>query len=63
MTIPENSKVALVGIIFRPDGETPWIIQDNRKALKSEYPCTTKADVLNKIAWILDDMDQSKGHT
>jgi len=62
MTIPVNSKVALVGIIFRPDDEMPWTIQDNRKALKSEHPCTTKADVLNQVAVILDDMDQSKDH-
>ena len=50
------SQFALVGVIFRPSNDTPWTVQDNRKALKNEYPCTTKADVLNKIAEILDDM-------
>ena len=61
--ISENSKVALVGIFFRPDDETPWTIQDNRKALRNEFPCKMKAEVLNQVAIILDDMDQSKGHT
>ena len=48
---------------------SPWTVQDNRKALKSELPCRTKADVLDKIAIILDDMhnppsklDQNNDH-
>jgi hypothetical protein len=55
-TIPEQSKFALIGIIFHPTNEKPWLVQDNRKALKSEFPCGTKAGVLDEIAQILDDM-------
>ena len=54
--IPEKSKFALIGIVFHPTNKQPWLCQDNRKALKSEFPCNTKADVLDKIAVILDDM-------
>jgi hypothetical protein len=51
------SQFGLIGVVYRPDNdEQPWLVQDNRKALKSEFPCQTKADVLNKIAEILDDM-------
>ena len=51
------SQFGLIGVVFRHDNhEQPWLVQDNRKALKSEFPCQTKADVLNKIAEILDDM-------
>jgi hypothetical protein len=57
MNIPDEAKVALIGLIFNPSNiETPWLVQDNRKALKNEHPCATKADVLDKIAEILDDM-------
>jgi hypothetical protein len=63
MTIPDNSQVALIGVIFQPENETPWLVRDNRKALKNEFSCETKADVLDQIAIILDDMDQSKDHT
>ena len=56
-TIPDPAKFALIGIIFNPkNDEQPWLVQDNRKALKNEYPCSSKADVLDKIADILDDM-------
>ena len=55
-TMNPPSQFALVGVIFRPSNDTPWTVQDNRKALKNEYPCATKIDVLNKIAEILDDM-------
>jgi hypothetical protein len=55
MTKP--SQFGLIGVVFRHgNDEQPWLVQDNRKALKNEYPCTTKADVLDKIAEILDDM-------
>ena len=57
-TIPEKAQFALIGIIFHPRAEEPWTVQDNRKALRNEFPCRTKADVLEKIAKILDDMDQ-----
>jgi hypothetical protein len=51
------SQFGLIGVVFRHgNDEQPWLVQDNRKALKNEYPCTTKADVLDKIAIILDDM-------
>jgi len=50
------SQIGLIGVIFRPGQEPPWTVQDNRKALKSEFPCQTKADVLNQVAIILDDM-------
>ena len=52
----EPSQFGLIGVIYRPRNDTPWVVEDNRKALKSEFPCSTKADVLNKIAEILDDM-------
>ena len=55
-TIPEASKFALIGIILHPNQEKPWLIQDNRKTLKNEFPCQTKADVLDQVAIILDDM-------
>jgi hypothetical protein len=59
--IPDAAQFALIGIVFHPgNNETPWIVQDNRKALKNEHPCATKAEVLNKIAEILDDMTNSK---
>jgi hypothetical protein len=59
---PGIAKFALLGVIYHPDkAEMPWLLQDNRKAAKSEYPCATKADVLSKIGIILDDMSQSKG--
>ena len=54
--IPEKAQFGLIGVIFRPESELPWTVQDNRKALKNEFPCQTKADVLDKIAIILDDM-------
>jgi hypothetical protein len=54
--IPEKSKVGLIGVVFRPEDEKPWLVQDNRKALKNEFPCSTKADVLDRVAIILDDM-------
>jgi hypothetical protein len=57
--IPEKAQFALVGIIFQPSHEEKWTVQDNRKALKSEYPCRTKADVLQVIANILAEMDRS----
>ena len=50
------SQFGLIGVIYRPSNDTPWTVQDNRKASKSEFPCQTKADVLDKIAIILDDM-------
>jgi len=51
------SQFGLIGIVFRHgNDEQPWLVQDNRKALKNEFPCATKADVLNQIAIILDDM-------
>jgi hypothetical protein len=57
MNIPDGAKVGLIGLIFNPSNiETPWLVQDNRKVLKNEYPCATKADVLDKITEILDDM-------
>lgn len=59
--IPEHSKCGLIGVTLRPEGEQPWLVQDNRKALKNEFPCTTKADVLDKIAVILDDMHHPPG--
>ena len=60
-SIPDNSKVGLIGVVFWPEDEMPWLVQDNRKALRNEYPCRTKADVLNKIAEILDDMHSPPG--
>ena len=55
--IPDGAKVGLIGVIFDPNNiETPWLVQDNRKALKNEHPCHTKADVVDKIAEILDEM-------
>ena len=54
MTKP--SQFGLIGVIYRPSNDTPWTVEDNRKVLKNEFPCQTKADVLNKIAEILDDM-------
>jgi hypothetical protein len=56
MNISEKAQFALIGIVFHPQQEEPWTVQDNRKALKSEFPCRTKADVLEKIAEMLDDM-------
>ena len=51
------SQCGLIGIVFRHDNhEQPWLVQDNRKALNNEFPCQTKADVLDKIAIILDDI-------
>jgi len=55
-TMNTPSQFGLIGVIFRPNQEPPWTVQDNRKALKNEFPCSTKADVLDKIAEILDDM-------
>jgi hypothetical protein len=57
--IPEKAQFALVGIIFQPSHERQWTVQDNRKALKHEFVCQTKADVLQVIAAILAEMDQS----
>ena len=53
-----ESKVALIGVVFHPNDGT-WLVQDSRKALKNEFPCVTKADMLDKIAKILDDMSHS----
>ena len=51
------SQFGLIGIVFRHgNDEQPWLVQDNRKALKNEHPCATKIDVLDKIASIIDDM-------
>ena len=52
-----SSQIGLISVIFRPDNdEQPWLVQDNRKALNNQFPCQTKADVLDKIAIILDDI-------
>lgn len=59
MTIPEKAQFALVGLVFHPQSKQPWTVQDNRKALKHESICQTKADVLQVIAEILNEMDQS----
>ena len=57
MNIPDGAKVGLIGLIFnRNNAEMPWLVHDTSKALKFEHPCATKADVLDKIAEILDDM-------
>ena len=49
-------------MVFNPDNiATPWLVQDNRKALRNEHPCPSKADVLDKIAEILDDLSHLKG--
>jgi hypothetical protein len=56
--IPGKSQFALIGVVFHPGHAVPWLVQDNRKALKNEYPCGTKADVLAKLAEILDDMQE-----
>ena len=56
------SQFGLIGVVFRPDNdEQPWLVQDNRKAPNNEFPCQTKADVLDKIAIILDDMHNPPG--
>lgn len=57
--IPEKAQFALVGIIYQPSHERQWLVQDNRKPLKNESICQTKAEVLEKTAEILDEMDQS----
>jgi hypothetical protein len=57
--IPAKAQFALIGIIFHPHRENPWLVQDNRKALKNECACRTKTEVLQAIANILDGMDQS----
>ena len=34
------SQIGLIGVIFRHENdEQPWLVQDNRKALKNEFPC------------------------
>ena len=53
---PLPSQIGLIGVVYRHGNDTPWLVQDNRKALTNEFPCTAKADVLDKIAEILDDM-------
>jgi hypothetical protein len=59
--IPEKSQFGLVGLIFRPgNAEKPWLVQDDRKATKNEYPCATKAEAMAKIAEILDDMSKPR---
>jgi hypothetical protein len=58
--IPEKAQFGLIGLIYRPGNVKPWLVQDNRKALKNEYPCDTKAEVLEKIAEILDDMSKPR---
>lgn len=51
------SRFGLISVIYRHENdEQPWLVQDNRKALKNEFPCSAKADVLDKIAQILDDI-------
>ena len=51
------SQFGLIGVVFRHgNDEQPWVVEDNRKALDNEFPCITKADVLDKIAIILDDI-------
>ncbi len=51
------SQFGLIGVVYRPENdEQPWLVQDNRKVLNNEFPCSTKTDVLDKIAEILDDI-------
>jgi hypothetical protein len=60
-SIPERAQFGLIGLIYRPgNAEKPWLVQDNRKALKSEYPCSTKAEALEKLAEILDAMSKPR---
>lgn len=55
--IPERARFLLMGMIYRPANvEMPWVVQDFRKSLKHECPCATKAEVLDKVAEIMDDM-------
>jgi len=59
---PPPSQIGLIGVVFRPDNdEQPWLVQDNRKALNNQFPCSTKADVLNQVAIIIDDMHLPPG--
>jgi hypothetical protein len=60
-TMNSPSQFGLIGVIFRPGQEPPWTVQDNRKALKNEFPCQTKADVLDNISDILDDIHHPPG--
>lgn len=59
--IPQQCQIGLIGVIFRPENEVPWTVQNNRKPLNNEFPCRTKAEVLDKIAVILDDMKRPPG--
>jgi hypothetical protein len=55
-----DSNIALIGVAYRPNDGT-WTVQNNRKALKHEFLCIAKAEVLEKIAEILDDMSHPPG--
>ena len=58
--IPERAKFALIGVIFHPrNTEMPWLVQDSRKAVRNKFPCRNKAEALDKIAAVLDDMSET----
>ena len=38
------------------DDEQPWLVQDNRKALKNEFPCARRPMCWIRLPSILDDM-------
>jgi hypothetical protein len=60
-SIPKRAQFALIGVILHPENvEMPWLVQDNRKALKNEFPCGTKTEVLDKVGEILDEMTRTE---
>lgn len=50
----QAAKVNLVVIYLMPDGN--WVVEDGSKALVNKYLCSSKADVLSKIAEFLGEM-------
>jgi hypothetical protein len=50
----QAAKVNLVGIYLMPEGD--WVVEDGSKSLVNKYLCSSKTDVLAKIAEFLDHM-------
>jgi len=48
---------ALIGIIYNPKDDSPWLVQDNRHG-RIETRCKTADDVIRVIRTILEEMQQ-----
>ena len=59
MKVPNDAKIALIGVLYRP-ADNQWIIHDNRKATNRPVICKSKDNASAVIDEILDDMETER---